>query len=211
VTGVQSSPALLDATGPSAPLDSACDLLDRAMNRYAEGDDSAFAELARELSPRLRGFLRRLTGSPDLTDDLMQETFLRIHRARGSFARDGVVIPWAYAIARNCFISHTRSKKSRFFPNFADVTRVEVATGPDVNPEGSVAALQSAQVVAKTLGEMPVANREAFVLLRYEGLSVASAAQLVGISDAALKLRAFRAYRMLRAALNAAHGVHASE
>ena len=51
------------------------------------------------------------------------------------------------------------------------------------------------------LSTMPVANREAFVLIRYEGLRVATAAQLVGISEGALKLRAFRAYEILRAAL----------
>jgi RNA polymerase sigma-70 factor (ECF subfamily) len=139
-----------------------------------------------------------------LADDLTQETFLRMHRARGSFVRGGAVVPWSYAIARNCFISHTRAKKSRFLRGSVDVTEIEVATGPDVNAEASVSAQQSADIVAKTLAAMPVANREAFVLIRYEGLSVSVAAQLVGISDGALKLRAFRAYEMLRAALSAA-------
>jgi len=175
--------------------------LDRAMDRYAEGDDRAFAELVRGLTPRLRAFLQRLAGSPDLADDLLQETFLRMHRARGSFASGAAVVPWAYAIARNCFVSHTRAKKTRFSRNYVDLTEVEVAAGPDVNAEASACAAQSARVVEKALAAMPVANREAFVLVRYEGLSVATAAELVGISEGALKLRAFRAYEMLRAAL----------
>jgi RNA polymerase sigma-70 factor, ECF subfamily len=187
-----------------APRGATVEPLDLAMEHYAEGDDSAFAELVRGLTPRLRAFLQRLTGSLDLADDLTQETFLRMHRARGSFARGGAVVPWAYAIARNCFISHARAKKSRFLRGTVDVTEIEVATGPDVNAEASVAALQSADIVAKALAAMPVANREAFVLIRYEGLSVSVAAHLVGISDGALKLRAFRAYELLRAALSAA-------
>jgi RNA polymerase sigma-70 factor, ECF subfamily len=85
-----------------------------------------------------------------------------------------------------------------------DVSTLEVATGPDTNAEATLAAQQSAAIVAEALGAMPVANREAFVLIRYEGLSVAVAAQLVGISEGALKLRAFRAYEILRAALKAA-------
>ena len=129
---------------------------------------------------------------------------MRMHRARGSFVRGAAVVPWAYAIARNCFISHTRTKKARFLRNSVDVTEIEVATGPDLNAEASVAAQQSAHIVAQALAAMPVANREAFVLVRYEGMSVATAAQLVGISDGALKLRAFRAYEILRAALSAA-------
>jgi len=189
---------------PEPPRATTLEPLDSAMDRYAEGDDSAFAELVRGLTPRLRAFLQRLTSSLDLADDLTQETFLRMHRARGSFVRGGAVVPWSYAIARNCFISHTRAKKSRFLKSSVDVTEIEVATGPDVNAEASVSAQQSAGIVAKTLAAMPVANREAFVLIRYEGLSVSVAAQLVGISEGALKLRAFRAYEMLRAALSAA-------
>jgi len=187
---------------PAAPL-SLGDPLDRAMDRYAEGDDAAFSELARGLTPRLRAFLLRMAGSPDLAEDLTQETFLRMHRARGSFARGGAVVPWAYAIARNCFISQTRAKRGRFLKNTLDVTEFELPAGPDTNVEARVSAQQSAEIVEKALAEMPVANREAFVFLRYEGLSVATAAQLVGVSEGALKLRAFRAYELLRAALSA--------
>lgn len=205
MTTLEGSSLVTDAP-PEVPRATLLDPLDLAMHRYAEGDDSAFADLVRGLTPRLRAFLQRLTSSLDLADDLTQETFLRIYRARGSFVRGGAVVPWSYAIARNCFISHARAKKSRFLRGTVDVTEIEVATGPEVNAEASVAALQSADIVAKTLASMPVANREAFVLVRYEGLSVAVAAQLVGISDGALKLRAFRAYEMLRAALSAAEG-----
>jgi RNA polymerase sigma-70 factor (ECF subfamily) len=171
------------------------------MDRYAEGDDAAFDELARGLAPRLRTFLLRLCGSRELADDLTQETFLRVHRARGSFARGSAVVPWAFAIGRNCFISHARAKKTRLSRSAVDVTTIEVATGPDANAEATLAAQQSAAIVSQALAAMPVANREAFVLIRYEGMSVATAAQLVGISEGALKLRAFRAYELLRTAL----------
>ena len=177
------------------------DPLDRAMDRYAEGDDAAFDELARGLMPRLRAFLLRLSGSHELADDLTQETFLRVHRARGSFARGSAVVPWAYAIGRNCFMSHARAKKTRLARSALDLTTIELASGPNSDAEATLAAMQSAGIVSQTLAAMPVANREAFVLIRYEGMSVATAAQLVGISEGALKLRAFRAYEMLRAAL----------
>lgn len=177
------------------------DPLDRAMDRYADGEDAAFDELARGLTPRLRAFLMRLSGSRTLAEDLTQETLLRIHRARGSFARGSAVIPWALAIGRNCFISHARAKKTRVSRTLLDVTAIDVASGPDANAEATLAAQQSAAIVSQALATMPIANREAFVLIRYEGLSVATAAQLVGISEGALKLRAFRAYEILRAAL----------
>jgi RNA polymerase sigma-70 factor (ECF subfamily) len=177
---------------------------DRAMSRYAEGHDAAFGEVFTALSPRLLAFLRRLCGSPELAHDLAQETFLRMHRARGSFVPGSAVIPWAYAIARNCFVSHARSLKSRAARTNVDITDHEVAAGLDSNAEEAAAVRQSTELVARTLAQMSVTNREAFVLIRFEGLSVAEAAQILGASEGAVKLRAFRAYEILRAALESA-------
>jgi RNA polymerase sigma-70 factor (ECF subfamily) len=63
-------------------------------------------------------------------------------------------------------------------------------------------AKRSAAIVERTLAAMTWARREACVLLRYEGLSVQDAAQVLGISEGAVKLRAFHAYEALRAALS---------
>lgn len=178
--------------------------VDLAMDRYAEGDDAAFTEIFATLAPRIQAFLYRLCGSPDLANDLAQETFLRMHRARGSFAAGHAVIPWAYAIARNCFVSHTRSSKVKAQRHSVDIADEELSTGGESNAESAVLARESAEVVKKVLAQMSVANREAFVLLRFEGLSVAAAAQILGASEGAVKLRAFRAYEALRAALKTA-------
>ncbi|HWO09823.1 MAG TPA: RNA polymerase sigma factor [Polyangiaceae bacterium] len=180
--------------------------VDLAMHRYADGDDMAFAEVFAALAPRLRVFLRRLGCSIDVADDLTQETFLRMHHARGSFARGKQVAPWAYAIARNCFISHARSGRSKLSRASVASDQVELSAGADSSVEEQTMARQSAEVVNRTLAAMTPARREAFVLLRYEGLSVAAAAQVVGISEGALKIRAFHAYEILRAALAGLEG-----
>jgi RNA polymerase sigma-70 factor (ECF subfamily) len=177
--------------------------LDLAMSRYAEGDDAAFSEVFTGLAPRVQAFLCRLCGSSDLAYDLTQETFLRVHRARGSFAPGHAVIPWAYAIARNCFVSHARSSKVKAARNSLDIADHEVATGLEASAEATVLARESAEIVKRTLAGMSVVNREAFILLRFEGLSVAAAAQILGATEGAVKLRAFRAYEALRAALKA--------
>jgi RNA polymerase sigma-70 factor (ECF subfamily) len=188
----------------SAEAASEATSLDRAMGRYAEGHDAAFGEVFSALAPRLLAFLRRLCGSPELAHDLVQETFLRMHRARGSFVPGSAVVPWAYAIARNCFVSHARYLKSRAARNNLDITDHEVATGLESDAEETAAVRQSAELVERTLAQMSVTNREAFVLIRFEGQSVAEAAQILGASEGAVKLRAFRAYETLRAALKSA-------
>lgn len=174
---------------------------DRAMTRYADGEQAAFQSVFTELSPRLRLFLQRMGCAADVAEDLMQETFLRMHHARGSFARGRQVAPWAYSIARNCFISHTRSAKTRMSRASVDADNVELPVGSGSSVEEESMARQSAQVVSRVLASLTPARREAFILLRYEGMSVAAAAQIVGISEGALKIRAFHAYEALRAAL----------
>ncbi len=179
---------------------------DAAMDRYARGDDAAFAPLYAELAPRLRGFLLRLSGDAARAADLVQETFLRMHRARGAFAVGGAVLPWALAIARNAYIDHVRKRARGDAPLRVgrepddDDETAELPSGA-ADGEQLVLAREAAETVRATLAALPVSQREAFVLLRFEGLSVADAAEVLGATPTAVKLRAFRAYEALRAAL----------
>jgi RNA polymerase sigma-70 factor (ECF subfamily) len=185
--------------------------LDEAMNRYAQGEQSAFAILYSGLEQKLRAFLTRLTGAPVVADDLLQETFMRIHRARGSFDPNAAVVPWAYAIARNAWLDHVRAAKvrgdtSRAKSNDDAATPPEATTGPDADSEQVAIARQTAALVESVLARLAPAQREAFVLLRYEGMSVEDAAAVLGSTPTAVKLRAFRAYEALRAALGQVRG-----
>ncbi|MEZ4301906.1 MAG: RNA polymerase sigma factor [Polyangiaceae bacterium] len=174
--------------------------LNRVMDRYACGETAAFAALHRALYPRLHAYLLRMRGSAHVADDLVQETFLRMHRARATFAPGASVVPWMYTIARNVLIDHTRSARRRATSELPEGDAYEpVDTGADT--ESSAFASEAARTVERVLARLPPAQREAFVLLRYEGLSVADAANVLGATPAAVKLRAFRAYEALRAAL----------
>lgn len=181
--------------------------LDAAMGRYAEGDDAAFAAVHAGLAPRLRLFLLRLAKSPPVADDLLQETFLRMHRARASFAVGARALPWAYAIARSVYVDHVRARAVRK----ESLAERDEPPGHDV-PSGSTddgeqvsIARQTAAQVEEVLARLPVNQREAFVLVRYEGLSIADAARVLGATEGAVKLRAFHAYEALRKALDMDH------
>src|SRR5262245_59278349 len=84
---------------------------DVAMERYSTGDDAAFAELYDAIAPRLLGFLRAATRDEFATEDLMQQTFLQIHGARGSFIPGAMVMPWAFAIAKRLVIDGARRRR----------------------------------------------------------------------------------------------------
>jgi RNA polymerase sigma-70 factor (ECF subfamily) len=173
--------------------------LDGLMERCAAGEARAFDELYRRGAQRIRGFLIRLSGDAALAEDLTQETFVRIHRARGSFDTGAAALPWMFAIARNAFLDHTRREQVRRATRNAASAPTEAAL--DGQGDAVLAAQEMLGVVRRTLETLPLLQREAFVLLRFEGLSVSEAAQILGASESAVKVRAFRAYEALREAL----------
>jgi RNA polymerase sigma-70 factor (ECF subfamily) len=189
---------------PARPGSPATGELDGIMERCATGDGRAFDELYRRGAQRVRGFLVRLSGDAALADDLTQETFVRIHRARGSFDTGAAALPWMFAIARNAFLDHTRREHVRRNSRSSASQPREAAL--DTQGDAMLAAREMLGVVRETLEALPMLQREAFVLIRFEGLSVAEAAQILGASEAAVKVRAFRAYEALREALERATG-----
>src|SRR4029077_5009708 len=78
------------------------------MQRYQDGDARAFRELYALVAPRLLGYLVKMARSRALADDLLQQTFLKIHRERAAYVRGADPIPWMYAIAHRTFIDEAR-------------------------------------------------------------------------------------------------------
>lgn len=184
----------LDAVSGAGPV--ARSDLDEAMDRYACGDATAFALVHRLIARRLRNFLLRLSGDPPLAEDLLQETFLRIHRARSSFASGRAALPWSLAIARNVYIDHLR--RPRIETGDADLDRTSSGAP---GAEERVVHRESLDIVRTALLQLAPAQREAFVLLRFEQLTPAEAARVLGTTETAVKLRAFRAAETIRRAL----------
>lgn len=166
--------------------------LREAMDRYATGDAGAFALLYDGLAPRLRAMLRRRHCDTALTEDLIQQTFLRIHCARGHYQRGQEVLPWAFAIARRLLIDAWRKRQRE-----GRLTLGEPVESP-AGPDEEVIAGETAGRLARTLDEMSPLHREAFDLVKVDGLSLAQTAQVLGTSVTAIKLRIHRAYESLR-------------
>jgi len=206
-----SPPALVDAlrdTTPAVPDDERRRddaSLDRAMDRYAQGDDGAFAEIYDTLAPRLYAFLLRHTRDEAKAEDIVQQTMLRIHRARGRFIPGAEVTPWAFAIARRLLIDqHRRGGREVLAPTDDDVS--ELLVSMDAGADELTIAKEVAVRLGEALQRLPENQRVAFELIKQDGLSVAEAAQVLGTTVAAVKLRTHRAYEALRAVLVEARG-----
>jgi RNA polymerase sigma-70 factor (ECF subfamily) len=168
------------------------------MDRYSAGDDAAFADVYDFLAPRLLSSLSRRTRDRVRAEDLLQRTFMHIHRSRGTFIAGSDVLRWAYAISRRLTIDEVR-RQSR---DPVDHAAPESDTGTSVGmAEGELAARETATRLQNALRALPDSQREAFELVRLDGLSHEQAAAVLGITVCALKLRAHRAYEALRGAL----------
>src|SRR5882757_2721902 len=178
------------------------------MQRYCDGEASAFRELYALVAPRLLGYLLKMARERALADDLLQQTFLKVHRARGSYVRGADPLPWIYAIAHRTFIEETRKTKRAVVRVGGDDALPEVPAGltgesDDRRDEGrGDPELVSATLDA--LATLPPQQREAVVLTKLDGKSVAEAAEIAGTTVGAMKVRAHRGYEALRRTLGKA-------
>jgi RNA polymerase sigma-70 factor (ECF subfamily) len=171
---------------------------DLAMERYAAGDGEAFGLVYDALAPRLYGYLLRQTRDRSRAEDLVQQTMLQIHRARDRFIPGAEVTPWAFAIARRLLVDEVRRGRRVVLSDDGDQD-----SGPSDLPGADqvLAAGELAERIQRILAKLPLSQRVAFELIKQEGLTVAEAAQVLGTTVAAVKLRAHRAYEALRTAL----------
>ena len=184
--------------------------LGHLMAQYCDGDATAFRALYAAVAPRLHGYLLRMARDRAVADDLLQQTFLKVHRARGAYIRGADPLPWLYAIAHRTFLDEARRSKRAIVQVAPEDNLPEVAAGltgqsdaqrdePRGDPELAKAALAA-------LATLPEQQREAVVLTKLDGKSVAEAAEIVGTTPGAMKVRAHRGYVALRKALGGEGG-----
>jgi len=166
------------------------------MGAYVAGDAAAFRVIFERYAPLLlRAMLRELYVSEE-ANDLVQQTFLLLHRARADFDPAQKLKPWVFTIAMNLKREYFRKKKRR----------PERSLDAESAVEPAVAALGAAQVearrtLARVLGDLPPDQREVIELHWFDGLEFPEVAQVVGASVSAVKVRAHRGYVRLRQAL----------
>ncbi len=173
--------------------------LEALMEAFIDGHPDAFNKLFERLAPRVRSLLAGLSGDRRLAEDLTQTTFLKVHRARGTYARGARVEPWIFAIARRTWIDDRRRRRSRPEDLSSDGTLPEPPDA-DLDTPNRLDPDQE-RALYERLASLPDPQREAIVLMKARGLSVTEAARVAGTTPGAMKVRAHRAYEALRAAL----------
>lgn len=164
------------------------------MREYQEGRFDAFDEIYTSLAPALRRYLLGKARDAARADDLVQETFLQIHRARHTFNPEFPLTPWAMAIARHVWLMHRRTASRRPWET-DDVTEMEMP----VRAEASSFADRAD--VRRALGQVAAPRRDAVIQHHLLGFSFREIAERAGIAETAAKLRSSRGIAQLRTLL----------
>jgi RNA polymerase sigma-70 factor (ECF subfamily) len=166
------------------------------MVAYQRGELDAFEGLFQALSVNVRNYLASLARSIDRADDLLQETFLQVHRSRHTYAAPRPVKPWVFGIARHVFLMDRRSRGRK-----AKHETLAKDDLPDVPVTALAEDLPVTDELIAALQQLPEDRREAVILHHIHGFTFKEIGGMLGITGRAAKLRSFRGVQTLRGLL----------
>jgi RNA polymerase sigma-70 factor (ECF subfamily) len=171
--------------------------LETLMARYQDGDFDAATMLIETFSPQLYRFFLAQAQSRHDADDLLQETWLRIHRVRHTYRAGEPAPPWFYAIARHVRVDHYRKS-----------LRVAVGTREleqqTVVPASLTGSPETAGDLNALLAPLSDSQREVLEMLKVAGMSLEEVARATSSTVGSVKQKVHRAYKKLRETMNAA-------
>jgi RNA polymerase sigma-70 factor (ECF subfamily) len=182
---------------------------DRAdMERLMAGHDAALNDLMERHAEPVFHFLCRMVGNEDDANDLAQETFARVFRARASFRLNEKFSTWLYTVAANLARNHFRWRERH--PNVSLESAADepeqslgnILPAHDLSPVEQAVATERATMVRAEIARLPDELREAIVLCEWEERSVAEAAVILGATPKAIESRLYRARKTLRERLS---------
>jgi RNA polymerase sigma-70 factor (ECF subfamily) len=157
------------------------------------GNESDYRQLLGELSSVAQGFLRNRFGSHPLVDDCVQEALLAVHQARHTYNPNRLFRPWFFAIVRYTAIDTLRKQQRRE----RVVEKYQMAQKSLGHPV-ELSACGDERIDDTVLRGLSRQYREVLVLTKVIGFSIAEAAESLGISEGAIKVRVHRARQKLR-------------
>ncbi len=177
------------------------------MMRFKDGDLDAYQELVERLHRRvIRLAYRYLTSQPD-AEDIAQEVFVKLYKARHKWEPRASISTWVFRITANACLNVIRSRRT------SGAVSLETARSdgdpmseaiPERNlpePDENLETLETAELVRRAIEMLPETQRMAILLNRFEGLSYAEVASALGTSEAAVKSMLFRARATLKGLL----------
>jgi RNA polymerase sigma-70 factor (ECF subfamily) len=177
--------------------------------RLRAGDEDAFASLVRTNGGRLLASARRFFANRDDAHEVVQDAFLSAYRALDSFKGQALLSTWLHRILVNCCLMKLRSRRRRPEESLEGLLPVFSEGGQEVSPslpwkpfEDELARRQACALVRTLIQQLPETHRAVLLLRDIEERDTAETADLLGISENAVKIRLHRARQALRSLLD---------
>ncbi len=173
------------------------------------GDEQSFELLLRKYRSPLVNFLYRMVRDTAVAEDLAQEVFLRVYRARQEYAPSAKFTTWMFRIATNLALNSVRDNRHRQMEISMDQTvdsgddEQRAMEVPDRTPsiEQDLVARSRSEMILRAVHALPEKQRAAVLLHKYQELDYDEIARILECSESALKSLLFRAYETLRVEL----------
>ncbi len=188
------------------------------MLAYGDGGEEAFTLLFKRYELRIFNYILRHIGNRSLAEDLLQNTFLKVHRSRKSYRPSAAFSTWIFTIASNLLKDAARVQKHRADIVELEEVRERVAGGSSLSeplliprqqdPEVEVGEREIAGYIRQAVQALPFDQREVIILAKYEGFKYEEIAEILNTTPGAVKARAHRAMKSLEGVLKDRLGVH---
>ncbi len=170
-------------------------LMDGLMVSYQSGSWKAFEELYQQLKAPLFRYLNSRVRDRSRTEDLLQQTFLQIHRSRHTYQPGRSARAWAFGVARNVLLMDRRQRTLK-----AD-RELPLEQAPATHNAPPTQEMADRDLLEKALQVLSTDQAEAFLLHEIHGFTFPEIGGILGIRSGTAKVRAFRASRALQAEL----------
>ncbi len=178
------------------------------MQAVAAGDETGFTYLVEKYHRPIVHFLFRMVHSEAVAEELAQEVFLRVYRARTSYRAEAKFSTWLYRIATNLAANHARDSKSERESQRVELDAVDPVTGmttevadrtPDI--EHRMVREERMAAIRREVDRLPERQRMAVLMHKYQEMDYRQIGEVLQLSESATKSLLFRAYRTLRESL----------
>jgi RNA polymerase sigma-70 factor (ECF subfamily) len=155
------------------------------VSNYIAGDESALSVLIDRHQSKIFGFIYSKIGDRDTTDDIFQDTFIKVIKTLKSnnYNEEGKFLPWVMRIAHNLVIDHFRkSKKMPLFRETEEFSIFSIMSDQSLSMENRLITEQVELDLKRLIDELPSDQREVVLMRMYQDLSFKEIAELTGVS-----------------------------
>lgn len=175
---------------------------DELVERFQQGEISAFNELVERYQGRIYNITYRYTRNPEDASDLVQEVFIKAFKALGKFQRRSAFYSWLYRVAVNVCVDFLRCKSRQRQPiSLDELIDSEVALPQkrkDTLPDDAVVRTELRRKISESVLRLPPRQQTVFMLRHRDGLQLKEIAAAIGRSEGTVKAHLFHANQRMR-------------